>query len=208
MSDQPEAPKRNDVHSRPEPWWQREISSLRAVLLQDMRRRFPALRNRHEDLVHESLADLTARIAKGGDAIPASWLATGEPESEDDRVHLIRLGRTILRRRVADMFRSRVRAWAELASVEDADLAASQSVATDQQVHTTELLKATLLAMDKLSDADRDALVLAAERDGERVEGRMPDKDRQRLSRARARLLELLKSNLSAKLLLELHDEP
>ena len=189
------------------PWWQREITPLRAQLVQDIRRRFPALKSKHEDLVHESLADLSARIAKGGEAIPVSWMSVDVPESEEDRVHLIRLARTILRRRVADMFRARVRAWAESTHEVEIDEAPSQSIPMDQQLHATELLKATLVAMDQLSDADRESLMLAAERDGERVEGRMPDRDRQRLSRARSRLLEILQEKYSAKLVIELRED-
>lgn len=192
----------------PSTWWQQEVATLRALLLQDMRRRFPALKNKHEDLVHEALADLATRIAKGGEGVPESWFGSEIPSNEEDRSHLVRLARTILRRRIADMFRARVRAWAEVSQEADAtDDAPSRTIATDQQVHATELLKATLLAMDELSDSDREALMLAAERDGERVEGRMPDKDRQRLSRARTRLMEQLKSKFGAKLLLELRED-
>jgi len=58
--------------------------------------------------------------------------------------------------------------------------------------------------MEALSANDREALLLAAERDGERVEGRMPDKDRQRLSRARSRLLAILRERLGDSPLVDL----
>jgi DNA-directed RNA polymerase specialized sigma24 family protein len=181
--------------------------ALRETLLGDLRRRFPALRTRHEDLAQEALADLSTRVLAGGEGVPAAWLAPEEPASEEDRAHLVRLARTILRRRVADMFRARVRGRDGEPLEHEPEGVASTDVQTDRALHATKLLEATLAAMDELSPNDREALMLAAERDGERVEGRMPDKDRQRLSRARARLIERLRARLGDSVLAQLSPE-
>ncbi len=165
------------------------------------------MRVRHEDLVQEALADLAHRIETGGEGVPPSWLQPGEPALEEDRAHLIRLARTILRRRVADGFRARARGRDGEPVEHEPSALPSHAPQTDSAVHSARLLEATLAAMEELSPPDREALLLAAERDGERVEGRMPDKDRQRLSRARARLIERLRARLGDSILSQLVDE-
>ncbi len=180
---------------------------LRATLLVDVRRRLPALRTRHEDLVQEALADLANRIGEGGEGIPQSWLDAAPPESEEDRTHLVRLARTILRRRVADLFRARVRGRADEPVESEPESVISHERPSDRALQTAELLRVTSEILESLAPNDREALLLAAERDGERVEGRMPDKDRQRLSRARSRLLERLRERLGDSPLRELLDE-
>lgn len=196
------APKDDDA-----PYWRRAMVELRATLLVDVRRRIPALKTRHEDLVQEALADLADRIAEGGEGVPTSWLVPATPESEDERAHLVRLARTILRRRTADLFRARVRGKADEPVESEPEQIVSRELASDRALHTAELLRVTGEVMQLLSPNDREALLLAAERDGERVEGRMPDKDRQRLSRARSRLLERLRERLGDSPLRELLDE-
>jgi DNA-directed RNA polymerase specialized sigma24 family protein len=185
------------------PYWRRATVELRAMLQGDLRRRIPALKSRHEDLVQETLADLSDRIAEGGEGVPSSWLAIETP-SDEDRAHLARLARTILRRRVADLFRARVRGRADEPVEAEPEAILSRERDADRAAHTAELLRITALAMEALSANDREALLLAAERDGERVEGRMPDKDRQRLSRARSRLLAILRERLGDSPLVDL----
>lgn len=186
------------------PYWRRAMSELRAMLLLDLRRRIPALRTRHEDIVQETLTDLSDRILEGGDAIPSAWIEPGVPALDEDRAHLARLARTILRRRTADLFRARVRGRADEPVEHESESVASREQGSDQVAQTAELLRHTREAMEELSPNDREALLLAAERDGERVEGRMPDKDRQRLSRARARLLALVRERVGATALIDL----
>lgn len=175
------------------------------MLLGDLRRRIPALKSRHEDLVQETLADLADRIAEGGEGVPAAWVAVETP-GDEDRAHLARLARTILRRRVADLFRARVRGRADEPVEAEPEAVVSRDASSDRAANTAQLLELTASAMQELSANDREALLLAAERDGERVEGRMPDKDRQRLSRARSRLLAILRGRLGDNPLLELLD--
>jgi DNA-directed RNA polymerase specialized sigma24 family protein len=177
---------------------------LRAMMLSDLRRRIPALRTRHEDIVQEALADLADRIGDGGEGIPSSWSRREEPSDPEDRAHLARLARTILRRRVADLFRARVRGRADEPIEHEPEAIVSRELSTDRAMQTAELLRHTAEAMNELSANDREALLLAAERDGERVEGRMPDKDRQRLSRARSRLITLVRARLGDSPLIEL----
>ncbi len=193
------APREDDA-----PYWRRAMIELRGVLLVDLRRRIPALKSRHEDIVQEALADLANRVLDGGEGVPASWLALGDPSSEEDRAHFVRLARTILRRRVADLFRARVRGRADEPVESEPESIASRELPTDRAMQTAQLLEHTAEAMKELSANDREALLLAAERDGERVEGRMPDKDRQRLSRARARLIALVRARLGDSPLVEL----
>lgn len=193
-----------DAEEARAPYWRSAMSELRAMLLLDLRRRIPALRSRHEDIVQEALADLSDRILEGGEGIPSAWLQPETPSLEEDRAHLARLARTILRRRTADLFRARVRGRADEPVEHESESVASREVASDRVAQTAELLRHTQAAMEALSANDREALLLAAERDGERVEGRMPDKDRQRLSRARARLLALVRERVGGTALLDL----
>lgn len=189
------------------PYWQRATSELRAMLLLDLRRKFAGLRSRHEDLVHEALADLADRIAQGGEGVPPSWLSPEEPQDPEDRAHLARLARTILRRRVADLFRARVRGRADEPVESEPESVPSHAVRSDRAAQTAELLRITAEVLESLGVHDREALLLAAEREGERVEGRMPDRDRQRLSRARARLLERVRERLGADALAALLEQ-
>lgn len=169
------------------------------MLLGDLRRRLPALRDRHEDLAQETLADLTARIERGGELIPPSWLSSQLPTIDEDIHHLSRLARTILRRRIADMFRARGRSE-ETAVDDNAALTLSDAAPhADRVAQIAQLVSLTSALLEELLPADREALLLSVERDGERVEGRMPDRDRQRLSRARARLLDKLRAHLGPR---------
>jgi hypothetical protein len=178
---------------------------LRAMMLSDLRRRIPALKTRHEDIVQEALADLADRIGDGRRRHPE---LVGAPRGA-------RRARRSSAPRAAGAHDSAQAGWricfargvrgrADEPIEHEPEAIVSRELATDRAMQTAELLRHTAEAMNELSANDREALLLAAERDGERVEGRMPDKDRQRLSRARSRLITLVRARLGDSPLIEL----
>jgi hypothetical protein len=146
----------------------------------------PALRQAHEDLVAETLKDLTDFIRSSGNA-PRAWRAVGAP-SPEEAGHLKRLAHTILNRRIADLLRKRHRLGLAMPRGDD-DLEAAE----DSILRKT-LFGLCMSLIDNLTAEERDLLRRA-------VAGRgggdpMDSRSRQQLRRLRERLAGEVKHRL------------
>lgn len=179
-------------------WWESQLPALAGELHEALRRRIPSLRQHHDDLVNETLAALAERVTRDPSAFPASWQAAGEPAMAEDRTYLPRLAMTILRRRVADLFRDRALRWARTGDEQDGvNEPPSEDPSAERRALMARMLKVCVGVLAELSDEDRD-LVSAAAGLGEGPERALSDRERQRLRRVRLRLMDELKRKLGA----------
>lgn len=192
------APEREPQHG---PWWQRQLETLLPTLREQLRRRLPALRSTHEDLLQEAVADLTARLSSHRAQYPASWYAEGAPSDTEEQSYFARLTQMILRRRVADHFRERVRdparSTAEPPEPHESTLDAPPPVPADRAALQARMLALCARFVAALPEEDRGLVLLVAGLSDE--EDRALDaRERQRLHRVRARLGELVRKELGA----------
>jgi DNA-directed RNA polymerase specialized sigma24 family protein len=187
-------------------WWTGQLEEIAREARRYLATRFPSLRAIHEDLVAESLLNLSERLIERSSQYPAAWFASGEPEREQDRAYLHRLAHTILRRRVADRFRGRAAAWAREASIDELPEAELGSARGDyeRRLMAARMLKVCVEVLATLPEEDRE---LAATIGEARVgEGPRSAADRQRLTRLRRKLGNAIRERLGesvAKLLKE-----
>lgn len=145
---------------------------LRPALLASLRSRFRALAPDHEDLVQQTLVDLFRYLRTSGEAIA--------DESEIDRIAF-----TIMRRRAADRVRSSI-LQAALPLDEGSENLSQDAPSLDVVVRNRLFLGLVTQELGKMSEADRAALL--DETLGHRDDSARSASERQRLSRARARL--------------------
>src|SRR5690349_568603 len=89
------------------PWWESELPVIQRELGKYLRWRLPAWSADHDDLLSNALLGLTEQIRRRASTLPPSWFQPSSPENDADRSHLHKLALVILRRRIADLFRSR-----------------------------------------------------------------------------------------------------
>jgi DNA-directed RNA polymerase specialized sigma24 family protein len=140
-----------------------------------LNRSYPSLRNHHGDLIQEATEDLLVFARDHQDAKIENWRG---------------LAFSILRRRIADHFRSVARRWAE--SPLPDDLATAEPGADPERVaHFTLLLQRVVAFITELDEADR-RLLLSGVWVEESSGTAKTDAERKRLSRLRTRLREEL----------------
>jgi DNA-directed RNA polymerase specialized sigma24 family protein len=174
-------------------WWETALVAFGARAIVQLRKRFPSIATSHEDLVSEAVTDLTALMRRGhGPMTLASWYGN-DPPPKQDAERFERLAFSILNRRVADHFRGEYKHWVE--SLEDhpeAEEHHSDDPALDEQLDLRRATHALLRLMAQLPPRDRAQLEEVA------LGGSSPmnERDRQRLRRLRASLLERLRHEL------------
>lgn len=168
-----------------EPWWETEVPALKKRLLIYVRSHVPALRDDHEDFVNEALLSLTKHLDLHGLELPQSWFENQRPH-RDDRTRLHRLAVVILKRRIADSFRKRLKV--ETVDLEAASDHVHYSIATrhERRIMLERVLYVVRLALDEMPSEDRDLIAFISQEAASRTA--LNDRDRQRLRRIRKRL--------------------
>lgn len=165
-------------------WWQRELPRTSALARQWLGRRYPSIRHLHEDLIAETVAQLTEYLLSRPAGLPVSWFAAPEPLGQDAQRFRALLF-TILGRRIQDQFRADFRRWIaliplhELADNTDSDAAGGMDA--------RRLVIGLLQVLATLPDADRKLMehvaLGGAERPLDVAERKRADRLRQRLRR-------------------------
>jgi RNA polymerase sigma-70 factor (ECF subfamily) len=160
---------------------------IRDELLAYLKRRLPALRTDHDDLVSDALFGLTETIRRQSSAFPLDWFQDIAPVNEPERTHLHKLAMVILKRRIADLFRKR----ASLPSLSTIDVlthevADPNTPKPERSILLTAMLEITLSVLDKMHPEDRDLVAIVSNRTG--VRKKLNARERQRLHRVRQRL--------------------
>ncbi len=171
--------------------WELALADLLPELRSWLRRRVPALAVQHDDLLNDAAESLLGHVRRDRDALPAAWFAPPDGAPLPRLGELRALAFTMLQRRVADRFRARVRTWAITADVgrDAADASVADGVSPDRALDLARILRATVLALDDLSDEDREIVTRVALD----VQAPLDDRTRQRLRRARARIADALR---------------
>jgi hypothetical protein len=186
-----------DQHMQGMPWWETEIPLIRKELLLYLRRRVPALKSEHDDLLNDTLLGLTENVQQRRSNLPQSWFLDSVPNDESDRSHLHGLATLILKRRIADLFRRR--ASNRLVPIEEVEqeLPDFQPQVGDREVILSKMLEVTLKVLDEMSPKDRDLVAFVSRNIGLR-QG-LNARDRQRLHRVRKKLKDEIARHLGAE---------
>ncbi|MBI4863394.1 MAG: sigma-70 family RNA polymerase sigma factor [Candidatus Riflebacteria bacterium] len=161
------------------------VSELRVDFESYLRRRLPGLRQDHDDIIGRAIEDLL-RYVQGLHDSPA------EPTATDLRS----IGFAILKRRVFDALRRHLSRQSRECSL-DSDQAPVAQLDVERIVWRKQVVMSVLDALSRLDDGDREVLI-------ERI---FPATDvpvvatpaeRQRLHRARRRLMELLATSVGS----------
>lgn len=169
-------------------WWEQPLADFSKIALRYLRGRFPSLAYLHDDLVGDTLVDLTALLT----GRYAESLAAPTDDERLKRFH--RLAYTILDRRVADHFRQLYRQNVErIDDVPEEQLPSTGDADAGARLDARRAVDVLVALLDEMSADDR-VLITEAE---QRV-GRAPrsDRDRQRLRRLRQQLTEKLRARL------------
>lgn len=170
------------------PWWESRLPVLQREL-----RRYLDLMIRsswidRDELVNQTLSDLSHRILTGPSGVPSSWFGSAPPEQRDDQAYLFRLARTILKRRIVDLFRRRAKEWTNTVRDEDLLVAIpSPAVGTERQMLATQMLRICVAALADMSEEDRELFAYLTGMSGSASRS-FSDAERKRLQRMRRRL--------------------
>jgi DNA-directed RNA polymerase specialized sigma24 family protein len=135
-------------------------------------RRHPQLAASHDDILQLTAQDLLAAVRTRSEPL------------ELDRLR--RLGFAILKRRVADAYRSQVRRWARDEPLEDQQVARDVNTDPARVAYFAILLRSVVALMADMDIKDRELLLRSLDDDA--TTEPMTDAERKRLSRARERL--------------------
>ena len=179
-------------------WWRGELVRFSARARHWLSKNFPTLRRLHEDLVSETLLQLTTHLGARPEGLPLTWFQPLEPP-EDDIRRFHALAMTVLNRRVTDHFRADYRQWVRELPLDDAgssEQAAEQAATGHDSAGALDLARAARALMTLLSELpDVDRMLMEEVALGGR-DGPMGDRERQRVHRLRQRLLESLRARL------------
>jgi len=168
------------------PWWETELPRIRQEQSAYLRRRLPALRADHDDLINDSLFALTREIHRPDSLFPASWVENEGPKNEAERSRLHKLAMLILRRRIADLFRKRS-SQQNLFTVDDqVELVDPHAPSPERKITLAQMLQVMWSVLDEMKPEDRDLVALIYE-DADLGKSLGP-RERQRLHRIRKRL--------------------
>jgi DNA-directed RNA polymerase specialized sigma24 family protein len=169
---------------RPKRWWVDHLPFIEAELRSDLARRSPRNRQDHDDLVNETLLQLSRWLERH----PFQESLTAPRNHDDDAGELVALARVILRRRVADRHRMDAREWSRRVSAAAAERAnvAPRARGPERELLLRQMLEITIGVLANLSSSDRDLIAIAGA--AGRAASAMSPRDRQRLARARRRI--------------------
>ena len=173
------------------------LAIARDVAARHLRHRQPHLAEDHDDLIQTTLMGV------------ASWLARNPIAdlTDDGRAHVSRLTVKILKRRIADLFRSRARAWGRTdLGLLGGDRLPGEGPPPDRRVLLGQVLRETVDFLAGTSPDERDLIGAATgDRDGPPVA--LSDADRKRLQRTRDRLREHLEERFGLSIAEILDDD-
>lgn len=169
-----------------EQWWFRELPALERQLNIDVAKRMPGYPAEQNDVVQSIIAELIEVIERRPDRFPSPWFSASAPPDETDRVALVKVARSLLRWRVADLHRREAKRYA---SNHVEALTDSKHLA-DRELLFRELIMVCVDVVSGLSDDDRNILNhasgFALGTDTRR--GKLTARERKRLERIRKRL--------------------
>lgn len=172
--------------SKQTPWWESQLPILSREFYNYVRKRLPTLVAEHDDLVNEALSDLSVQIGRHSGAFPATWLQSEAP-GETDRARLKRLGLTILRRRIADMFRNQAKEWSQSRDIENyPDFRDFRIAPAEKGVMLAKALRVTLDVLARWPLNDRNLFGLLPE--AESHPGAFTPRERHRIRKLREKL--------------------
>ena len=174
-------------------WWTRALVDFAPRAKRYLRTRFPAIRHQHDDLVGETLVDLTESLQRRTGGLPGSWYVHDDPPQPDvDRFG--KLAFTVLQRRVVDQFRSSANRFSEdIDTLSESQSPESPDTPIDRLVDLKRTASALFTTLETLPADDR-ALLQDVALGGSEMP--MSDRDRQRLRRLRVELVDRLRSRL------------
>lgn len=177
-------------------WWRRELVRVGPEARRWLGNKYQSIRHLHDDLVGETIVQLTAYLNDKPATVPPSWFNNDGPH-ESERWRFQSFALTLLKRRVMDHFRSDFRAWTvELSAdlydsdTQDAEHPTNES---DARFELTRAARDLIRILATLPDADRLLMEELA------LGGRdtpLTSAERQRISRLRRQLLKELQKKL------------
>jgi len=178
-----------------EPWWKTQLPEVERLLRSQVRRRLPSRRWEHDDLVNDTLLALSEWMRRH-EREHQAWVAG--PRRDEDREAFFGLARVILQRRLADRFRLNAREWHRRVDVDEGALAQvpSGGPSAERTVLLRRMLEITVGVLATLKPEDRDLIAVVATGTGP-LEALGP-RERQRLKRARRKLVDAIIAELGA----------
>jgi DNA-directed RNA polymerase specialized sigma24 family protein len=177
-------------------WWRRELVQFDAEAKRWLRRKYPSIHHVHEDIVGETLLQLTSHLSTRPEILPPQWFeATGPAPDETWRFQAF--AKTVLKRRVMDHFRADFRLWAQEIDTGQDDGQGSQPEPlangpdAGSELDLVRTSRALIAMLARLPERDRLLMeeVALGGRDAPLDAG-----ERQRVSRLRRQLLKELES--------------
>jgi len=199
----------SDHHWKPAldvPWWESQLPAIRAQLASYIRKRLPTRPVDHDDLINETFLSFCQQIRSHPGAFPESWFFTTEPESDRDQIYLQQFLTVILRRRIADLFRTETRKAITFCDDSLSDFANNQEAPSERQVLLAAMLAVVVRTLTDLSREERDILALVSGTGGF-FEKTLGARDRQRLRRLRMKLASRIRNHFGSKVSDLLSDE-
>lgn len=172
---------------------------LRSDLRRFLSKALPAIPDEQEDLLQDTLLDLTREVQERSEVYPASWWQETSKVPGEDRERFRRLARTILRRRIVDRFAQRAKEWAQtrpgFARVEGSP---TTDPSPERRYLAAQMLRICIEVLADASEEDRRiiARVTSGEYDKDRVA--FSTRERQRLRRLRATLASAILQQLGS----------
>jgi hypothetical protein len=170
-------------------WWQGAVVGFADIGRRWLKARYPSLRHQHDDLLGESVLQLTRALKDPREQWPVSWFGSKDPGSDDvKRFH--GLAFTVLTRRVQDEFRREVDSWLEsLDDVPEDQHPASEAPDAATALGHTRAIRALVQAMHAMSLRDQDLIERVVMGDSSQP---MSGAERERISQLRRRLRQQL----------------
>jgi DNA-directed RNA polymerase specialized sigma24 family protein len=165
------------------------------VLRGQLGHRLPSRRWEHDDLVNETLLALSEWM-RSHERQHRAWV--DGPPTDAERDAFFGLARVILQRRIADRFRLNAREWHRRVDVDQATLGRVPSGApsAERQVLLRRMLEITIGVLATLKPEDRDVIAIVAAGAGGPLA--LSPRERQRLKRARRRLVDAIIAELGS----------
>jgi DNA-directed RNA polymerase specialized sigma24 family protein len=169
-------------------WWERELPAIAAEMRSTLNARLRVFSGEHDDLVNDTLLALSNWVQLHKERVERS---SGEPLPDGKR-QLRALAMTILRRRIADLFRAHVH---DAGPVNDSDerlFSEAQTepiAAPERTVLIRHIFALTSAWIGTLPKDDADLLVLGSP-------DALTDRERQRVHRLRDRLNQVIETAL------------
>jgi DNA-directed RNA polymerase specialized sigma24 family protein len=186
------------AESQDEAWWRRALVQFNVQARQWLRRKYPTIQHLHEDLVGETLLQLTGYLSTAPGSLPPEWFRPAGPVA-DELWRFQAFALTVLKRRVMDHFRADFRLWAGGFSTghDDANMLqpehAARGAESGEELDLIRISRALIAMLAKLPDRDR--LLMEEVALGGR-DAPLGPSERQRVSRLRRQLLIELEATL------------